>query len=81
MSRVVIDVRQAAEFDRGHYLEAVNIPLKQIKKIIKTHPDINLDDEIIVYCESGYRSGIARRKLVNLGFASVDSRVNQHQIN
>lgn len=80
MSRVVIDVRQPREFADGHYQGAVNIPLKQIKKICTLYPNIHFSDEVIVYCHSGYRSGVARRKLVKLGFVSVESRVDQYQV-
>jgi phage shock protein E len=80
MSRVVIDVRQPVEFDRGHHSEAINIPLKKIRKICKLHPNIQFNDDVIVYCHSGYRSGAARRKLIKLGFRSVESRVDQYQV-
>ncbi len=80
MTRVVIDVREPEEFAVGHYPKAINIPSRQIKKIRTTHPEISLDDEIILYCESGMRAGTARRKLEKLGFTSVIARVNQYQV-
>ena len=69
---LVLDVRNAEDFQRGHILNARNIPLSQI--------DARLGDiarykakPVIVACESGNRSGAAAAALRKHGFAPVFS--------
>lgn len=64
---LVIDVRDAAEYAKGHILGARNIPLAQI--------DARLADlekhkakPLIVHCESGSRSGNAVALMRGKGF-------------
>ena len=67
---VVIDVRTKQEYDQGHLKNAVNIPYDEIKGKIKNHvKDIN--ENIIVYCRSGRRSGIAKKNLDDMGYKNV----------
>jgi rhodanese-related sulfurtransferase len=67
---LVLDVRNAEEFQRGHILNARNIPLSQIDT---RHGDIARykDKPVIVTCESGNRSGAAAATLRKQGFAQV----------
>ena len=65
----LVDVRTPGEFAAGHYPGAENIPLDQIEK----DPSImgEKGQEIIVYCRSGRRSGIAKEKLQKAGYTNV----------
>lgn len=64
----IVDVRSAAEFQRGHVDQARNIPVDTLPKgaggLTKTTP-------VVVYCQSGMRSAKATRVLREAGFASV----------
>jgi len=67
---VVLDVRSIAEFNKGHIVNAVNIPLnglgKQLQQLEKYR-----DRPIIVACRSGSRSGMAVKMLMKKGFPRV----------
>jgi rhodanese-related sulfurtransferase len=52
---VLIDVRDAAEFAKGHILNARNVPLAQAETQVETLVK-NKQKSLIVYCESGRRS-------------------------
>jgi rhodanese-related sulfurtransferase len=69
---LVLDVRDAEEFQKGHILNARNIPLSQLDS---RHSDIARHKEkpVIVTCESGSRSGPAAAVLRKQGFAQVFS--------
>ena len=63
---ILIDVRNADEYNREHIEGAVNIPLANIDKI-----DYEKDSLIIVYCQSGMRSIEAAKKLNKLGYTNL----------
>jgi rhodanese-related sulfurtransferase len=69
---LILDVRNAEEFQKGHILNARNIPLPQLDA---RHSDIVRYKEkpVIVACESGSRSGAAAAVLRKQGFAKVFS--------
>ena len=69
---LILDVRNAEEFQKGHILNARNIPLTQLDA---RHSDIARykDKPVIVACESGSRSGAAAAVLRKQGFAQVFS--------
>jgi phage shock protein E len=63
---MVIDVRTAGEFVAGHLPIAVNLPLSEIE----THLSRRIKDKsqvLLLHCQSGARSGQARKKLIALG--------------
>ncbi len=64
----LVDVRSAAEFAGGNVSGSVNIPLDEI-----TLRATELDPQkwVVVFCASGTRSALARRKLKGLGFGKV----------
>jgi rhodanese-related sulfurtransferase len=53
---LLIDVRTSREWSEGHIDSAVSIPLPQLTERL---PELPVDRQLIVYCASGYRSGIA----------------------
>jgi len=67
---VVVDVRTAKEFAEAHLDDALNIPYD---KIDKRTAELGGDKErqIVLYCRSGRRSGIAEKTLEGLGFTHV----------
>ena len=67
---LVIDVRTAGEFNSGHLTNAINIPLDEIETALPKQ----LKDKsqvLLLHCASGMRSGLAQKKLVNLGYTNA----------
>ena len=67
---LVIDVRSAGEFSSGHLAKAINIPLDEIETALPRRvPDKN--QVLLLHCQSGMRSGMAKKKLNGLGYANA----------
>jgi phage shock protein E len=67
---LVIDVRTAGEFVSSHLPIAVNLPLSEIE----TNFSRRIKDKnqvLLLHCQSGARSGAARKKLLALGCPNV----------
>ena len=67
---LLLDVRSDAEFRSGHIPGAKNVPYEGIGDWMRNQSIVPATD-IVVYCESGKRSGIAQQVLIDQGFASV----------
>ena len=63
----LVDVRTPGEFADGHVRGSVNIPLDITKEIAKFKDKKN----IIVFCRSGNRSGMAKSLLEQQGITNV----------
>ena len=67
---VLLDVRQADEFNAGHIDGAVLVPHDTItEKIGAGVPDKNIP--VYVYCRSGRRSAIAVEAMRKLGYTNL----------
>lgn len=67
---LLLDVRKPEEFAAGHVPHAINIPHTELDKHLdKLRADIN--NEVVVYCETGRRAAIARDILRQAGFTKV----------
>lgn len=67
---MVIDVRTAGEYVAGHLPVAVNLPLSEIEtNLARRVKDKN--QVLLLHCQSGARSGAAKRKLIALGCPNV----------
>ncbi len=67
--RLLIDVRSPMEFRGGHLRGAINIPLGAVSaQAEQLGPK---DREIVLYCRSGNRSGMALQQLKRLGFTRL----------
>ena len=64
----LVDVRSMAEFAAGNVPGSVNIPLDEIPQRAK---ELDPQRWVVVFCASGTRSAMARRKLKSLGFEKV----------
>ncbi len=80
MAKILIDVREPDEYNTGHALGALNIPVASISKDNKDISGLSPDQEIVVYCRSGGRAENARSKLLQLGFTNVVNGINQDQL-
>ncbi|MBI3960879.1 MAG: hypothetical protein HY328_18875 [Chloroflexi bacterium] len=67
---VLIDVREASEYEAGHIPGAVNIPLRSLAQNLDKIPT---DKPVVVYCVSGNRAGMALFSLGMLGYTNVKS--------
>ena len=69
---VLVDIRGAAEFAKGHILNARNVPLAQIdaqaESLVK-----NKQKSLIVYCESGRQAPAVTAKLRRSGYENAVS--------
>ena len=74
---VIIDVREESEvYNLGVIKNAIHIPRGLIEfKLSPNSPNnpvlINNDTNILVYCAGGYRSALAAKSLLDLGFKNV----------
>ena len=69
---VVLDVRSEAEYQAGHVVGAVNIPLTQIQSSLSRLQKYR-EKPIITICATGQRSGSACKQLKQAGFGDVYS--------
>ncbi|MDO5096657.1 MAG: rhodanese-like domain-containing protein [Peptostreptococcaceae bacterium] len=67
---LLVDVRQPEEFASGHIDSAINIPLGEVESQLETFEAFK-DKKIILYCNTGNRSGQAAQLLVNNGFEKI----------
>lgn len=66
----VVDVRSEGEFASGHLPKAINIPVHEIERIAPRR-FANRDQVLLLHCQSGMRSGVAKQKLRALGYANA----------
>ncbi len=67
---IILDVREASEYGKGHIRGAVQLSVTRVKKNAgEIIPD--KDRLILVYCRSGVRSAAAGKQLLELGYRNV----------
>jgi rhodanese-related sulfurtransferase len=69
---LILDVRTPSEYASGHIQGAVNISHDQLEQRIDEIPG-DKSREIVVYCQSGRRAGIAEKILVEKGYTNIKS--------
>ncbi|WP_065188501.1 rhodanese-like domain-containing protein [Shewanella woodyi] len=67
---LVVDVRTAQEFTTGHLDNAINIPFETIAEGLNKL-NVDKEREIVLYCRSGRRSGIANDTLIEKGYTNT----------
>ena len=67
---LVVDVRSVDEYSGGHVSGALNIPHEQVVEGLEKIPKAR-EKEIVLYCRSGRRSGIAQAALKAAGYSRV----------
>lgn len=65
---IVIDVRDSAEYNFMHIMNAVNIPVERLRMC---ESEYRTKQGIIVYCSTGQRSKEAIRILNNMGYSNI----------
>ncbi|NNE16951.1 MAG: rhodanese-like domain-containing protein [Myxococcales bacterium] len=66
---MLVDVRSPGEFSGGHIEGAINIPIQDLAGRAEDLGDKS--GEIVLYCQSGARSAMAKRLLESKGFSQV----------
>jgi len=67
---LLLDVRDGAEYEAGHIIEARSLPAADVGAKADTLKKYK-EKPVIVYCESGAASGAAARTLRGAGFNKV----------
>ena len=67
---VLIDVRSPNEFESGHLLQAQNLPLDRIEMIAPSEIR-DKNKVLLLHCSTGVRSGLAKKRLEELGYKNV----------
>lgn len=78
--RIFIDVREAAEYAAGHVDGAINLPLSNLGQDAASLASLPKNTELVLYCNSGNRSGIAMDMLNKFGFTNLANGVNKAQV-
>lgn len=67
---LIVDVRSPGEYLSGHVEGALNLPLSELAVLAPQHlPD--KDQALVLYCQSGMRSGSAQQWLRASGYRSL----------
>lgn len=74
----LVDVRSIAEFSAGHVPNSVNIPVNTIASKLSQFENRK---HIIVFCQSGGRSSMAKSILNQRGFTNVVNGGTWTQVN
>jgi rhodanese-related sulfurtransferase len=67
---LLIDVRQPSEYASGHIPNAINISLQTLTANLDQIPK---DRPVVLYCTSGYRTGMGVMTLEMLGYTNVQA--------
>ncbi|MCL7462580.1 rhodanese-like domain-containing protein [Pseudomonas sp. NW5] len=71
---VLIDVREADEFQAGHLAGAINIPRGLLEFRLSNMPELSARDlSIILYCKTSGRAALAACSLLEMGYLQVRS--------
>jgi phage shock protein E len=68
-SLFVLDVRTPQEFAAGHVPGAVNVPYDQVASQLAQIPK---DKDVVLYCKSGRRAGLAADVLAANGYTKLE---------
>lgn len=69
---VIVDVREAEEYNAGHLQGAINIPRGLLEFRVDAHPILcDRRCEVVMHCQSGGRSALATVAMQELGFQNV----------
>lgn len=67
---ILLDVRSEEEYEAGHIPGAINVPYDQIAASLDSLESFRTA-EIVVYCRTGRRAGVAENVLREAGFTRV----------
>jgi phage shock protein E len=76
----IIDVREPEEFNMSHVEGSINLPLSRIMADPSVVTDLPKDETLVIYCNSGNRSGQAQQILNSYGIINVENGINQDYV-
>ena len=68
---VVLDVREESEYLTGHIEDALNFPVDTISNQEASEMISDKNTTLLVYCKTGKRSGMAYKRLKELGYKNI----------
>lgn len=68
---MILDVRTPEEWHEGHIAQAILLPVQDIMNGLL--PDAKKNEEILIYCRSGARAGMAADLLQKQGYTNVQN--------
>ena len=68
---LIIDVRTKEERDTGFVRDSLHIPFQDILPGVQKIPGVTTSTQILLYCRSGRRSGIAATELSDAGYTNA----------
>jgi len=68
---VIIDVRTPEEFNAGHVVGAINIPVEYPDFTARVTAELNPDDTFAIYCRTGNRSAAATAEMAGMGYLHI----------
>lgn len=76
---LIVDVREPQEYAAGHVPGAINIPRGVVEFKIWNHvgypANTQMDQPIVLQCQSGNRASLAAQSLADLGFTRITAVV------
>jgi sulfur-carrier protein adenylyltransferase/sulfurtransferase len=69
---ILLDIREAEEFDQGSIPGAIFVPRGVLESNISKHV-AGSNQEVVLYCEGGARSALAAKTLEDMGYENVSS--------
>lgn len=78
--RIIIDVREPAEYAAGHVPGALNIPPGAIMAGAKKLAGTPKDTQLVLYCNTGSRSNVAKNILGSMGYTNVENGINKDHV-
>jgi phage shock protein E len=76
----IIDVREPFEFAMGHVENAINIPSESLMSGAPEMANVPKNANIIVYCKTGSRSGLAIQIFKQMGFTNLINGINKETV-
>lgn len=81
MKRLIIDVREPAEYAQSHVPGAINLPPdKLLSNDLGILAEMPRNTELILYCRSGSRSNTAMQILSMKGYTNLVNGINEQQV-
>lgn len=71
---LLIDVRSRQEYEAGHLDNSINIEYDEVEKLAETIGE-DKQREVVVYCRSGKRSGLAKESLEQYGYKNIHNGI------
>ncbi len=71
---LLLDVREADEFQAGHIAGAVNIPRGLLEFRLSAAPELAARDlKVVLYCKTSGRAALAAEAMQSMGYLNVQS--------